>query len=381
MADGPGTLLDQAVPRWDVRERHQRVVAAPVGAVWRAVLDLTVGELSVTHALMRVRTLCRVPPGAHDRRLVDALPPGEVARREPTELLFGLVSRARLAPSTRVIASRTARPAGGASRWLSRSSGRSRCAPGSAASTSARACCCAAPAGWGECSPFWDYDAAECVPWLRGGARGRRRGLAGAACGPRCRSTSPSPRSGRTRPRPTSSARRPAAAPPRSRSPSPARPRPTTSRGSRRCATRSARRPGPGRRQRRLGRRHRRPDGRGCSTGRPAAGVRRAALPHRRGARRRAPAGRRAGRGRRVDPPGRATRCGWPGWRPPTSRCSRSQPLGGVAGLPADRRADRAAGRRVLRAGDVGRHRRRARARGRAARAALRLRPRHRCSC
>ncbi len=92
MADGPGTLLDQAVPRWDVRERHQRVVAAPVDAVWRAVLDLTVGELPVTPALMRVRTLGRVPPGAHDHRLVDALPPGEVARREPTELLFGLVS-------------------------------------------------------------------------------------------------------------------------------------------------------------------------------------------------------------------------------------------------------------------------------------------------
>ncbi|WP_366525323.1 o-succinylbenzoate synthase [Propioniciclava sp.] len=24
------------------------------------------------------------------------------------------------------------------------------------------------PAGWGEFSPFWDYDDAECVPWLRG---------------------------------------------------------------------------------------------------------------------------------------------------------------------------------------------------------------------
>jgi hypothetical protein len=92
MAEVPGTLLDQAVPSWDVRERHHRDIAAPVETVWRAVLDLTVGELPVTHALMRVRTLGRVPPGAHDRRLVDALPPGEVARREPTELLFGLVS-------------------------------------------------------------------------------------------------------------------------------------------------------------------------------------------------------------------------------------------------------------------------------------------------
>ena len=23
------------------------------------------------------------------------------------------------------------------------------------------------PAGWGEFSPFWDYDIAECVPWWR----------------------------------------------------------------------------------------------------------------------------------------------------------------------------------------------------------------------
>ena len=23
------------------------------------------------------------------------------------------------------------------------------------------------PAGWAEFSPFWDYDDAECVPWLR----------------------------------------------------------------------------------------------------------------------------------------------------------------------------------------------------------------------
>ena len=23
------------------------------------------------------------------------------------------------------------------------------------------------PAGWGEFSPFWDYDAAECLPWWR----------------------------------------------------------------------------------------------------------------------------------------------------------------------------------------------------------------------
>lgn len=92
MADGPGRLLDQAMPTWDVTEHHERLVAAPVDAVWRAVLEVTVGELPLTGVLMRVRTLGRVPPPAGDRRLVDALPPGEIARREPAELLFGLVS-------------------------------------------------------------------------------------------------------------------------------------------------------------------------------------------------------------------------------------------------------------------------------------------------
>ena len=43
------------------------------------------------------------------------------------------------------------------------------------------------PAGWGEFSPFWDYDAAECVPWLAAAREaaydraGRRR------CVRRCR--------------------------------------------------------------------------------------------------------------------------------------------------------------------------------------------------
>ena len=84
-------LLDEAMPRWDVHERHQRVVAAPVEDVWRAVLDLTVGELPLTSALMRVRTF-GAPLGTRDRPVVDALPPGEVDRREPTELLYAMVS-------------------------------------------------------------------------------------------------------------------------------------------------------------------------------------------------------------------------------------------------------------------------------------------------
>ena len=85
-------LLDEAMPRWDVHERHQRVVAAPIEVVWRAVLDLTVSELPLTSALMRVRTF-GAPLGTPDRPVVDALPPGEVARREPTELLLAWCRR------------------------------------------------------------------------------------------------------------------------------------------------------------------------------------------------------------------------------------------------------------------------------------------------
>ena len=68
---------------------------------------------------------------------------------------------------------------------------RSRCAPGSAASPCARACCCAATAGWGEWSPFLEYDARgrRAVAALRRGGRGR--GLAGAGPRPGARSTSP----------------------------------------------------------------------------------------------------------------------------------------------------------------------------------------------
>ena len=45
------------------------------------------------------------------------------------------------------------------------------------------------PAGWGEFSPFWDYDVAESRRWWAAARRGRRRGLAGAGARPRCRST------------------------------------------------------------------------------------------------------------------------------------------------------------------------------------------------
>ena len=96
MADGPGTLLDQAMPAWDVVERHRRVVHADVDTVWTALLSTPMRDLRVTRGLMWVRTFGRTSYGAPGRTVVDSLPPGEITRRAPTELLLGLVAPTRL---------------------------------------------------------------------------------------------------------------------------------------------------------------------------------------------------------------------------------------------------------------------------------------------
>ena len=201
-------------------------------------------------------------------------------------------------------------------------------------------------AGWGEFSPFLEYDARVAAPWLRGGPRGRRRGLARAAARRASRSTSRSPPWTRAR-----AADRP-------------------------CEQRLPHRQGQGRRARADPGRRRRPGSRRSATpsaptagsastptalwsvdeavtadpaagpGRRRAGVRRAAGRRRRGPGRRATPGRRADRRRRVDPPGRGP---LPGPRPRGRRRRGAQ--GAAArrgpGLPADRRGHRPARRGV----------------------------------
>ena len=201
----------------------------------------------------------------------------------------------------------------------------------SAASTSARRCCCAAPAGWGEFSPFLEYDDAECAPLAgRGRARrptsaGRRRvrdvgagqrDRAGGRAAAGCRR-----RAGALRRLPTAKVKVAQAG------------QAEADDVARVAAVRDALGrdgPGAGRRQRRLGRRHRGPDGRGCSTGVDLEYVEqpcRTVEELRRGA----PAGRRAGRRRRERSARPRTRCGSPGWRPPTSWCSRCSRSAGCA--------------------------------------------------
>jgi hypothetical protein len=85
-------LLDLALPEWDVRERHQRLVSAPVEAVWAAVHEVTVGELRLTRTLMTIRSLGHYDVGDSDQLMLEMLPPGEVSRREPYDLVCAMVS-------------------------------------------------------------------------------------------------------------------------------------------------------------------------------------------------------------------------------------------------------------------------------------------------
>ena len=214
---------------------------------------------------------------------------------------------------------------------------------------------------------------------LRRGGGGRRLAGPGARPGPRQRHRP----GGRARGGPRDR-RAPVRLPHRQGQGRRARPDPRRRRGPGRGGARRARsrRPDPGRRQRRLGRRRRRSRRSGGSTARPAGwstSSSRAPTVEDLAAVRRAR--RRADRGRRVDPAGRRP---LPGARPRGRRHRGAQGAAARrgAGLPADRRGHRAAGRGVVGARDLGR----ASPPGVALAAALpelplRLRARDRASC
>src|SRR5437899_3744653 len=84
-------LLDQAMPTWQFAEIHGRFIRAPEDRVWSALLGLRVRDVTVTRVLMRARAGRRNVMGDGDAVALDALGPGEVARRENRELLLGLV--------------------------------------------------------------------------------------------------------------------------------------------------------------------------------------------------------------------------------------------------------------------------------------------------
>lgn len=94
-------LLDRVLPRWDFAEQHSRLVRAPAPLVWRALGEVRMSDLPVTRVLMRVRTLGRRSLGTAHRRVLDALPPAEVARDEGRQLLLGLVAPTSLRTDVR----------------------------------------------------------------------------------------------------------------------------------------------------------------------------------------------------------------------------------------------------------------------------------------
>jgi hypothetical protein len=104
MDRSPERLLDAALPRWDITERHARMVLAPPDSVWRALRDVPMRDLPVTRGLMRVRLAGKRSKGGPDRKVLDALPPGELACREPHELLLGLVAPTSLRVDVRSVA-------------------------------------------------------------------------------------------------------------------------------------------------------------------------------------------------------------------------------------------------------------------------------------
>jgi hypothetical protein len=58
--------LGEMVPSPHFRERHERRIAAPPAAVWKAIEELSLGDLPISRTLMRVRSLGR-QPAVHGR--------------------------------------------------------------------------------------------------------------------------------------------------------------------------------------------------------------------------------------------------------------------------------------------------------------------------
>lgn len=87
--DQPASLIDQALPEWQWREHHQRLVHASPAAVWQACLDARLGELRITRPLMMLRGLGGKM--ARDGAILENMPPRPIATQPGHEILLGLV--------------------------------------------------------------------------------------------------------------------------------------------------------------------------------------------------------------------------------------------------------------------------------------------------
>ena len=93
------SLLDEVLPEWDFGEVHRADLAVDPGAAYRALLELEVGDIVLTRALLELRELpARVRGTRPDigGRLVDALEGAGFQRLEDApdeEIVWGIVGR------------------------------------------------------------------------------------------------------------------------------------------------------------------------------------------------------------------------------------------------------------------------------------------------
>lgn len=89
LADQRPALIDTALPEWQWREYHQRLVRADPDAVWQACLSVKMGDLLITRPLMILRGLGRGM--GQDGAILDNMPPRRIAMDPAHEILLGLI--------------------------------------------------------------------------------------------------------------------------------------------------------------------------------------------------------------------------------------------------------------------------------------------------
>ncbi|WP_031465092.1 hypothetical protein [Sciscionella sediminilitoris] len=97
MNPGAGTLIEEALPRYDAVERHSKRVPASPEAAFAALERLRIADLPVTAALLRLRggpANWFVGLGEAGRmRALDAIAPRRIAEHPGRELLLGDIAR------------------------------------------------------------------------------------------------------------------------------------------------------------------------------------------------------------------------------------------------------------------------------------------------
>ena len=82
-------LLDDVIPRWDVRKRRTLTLVAPAERVWAALHDTKLGDIPIARLLFRIRGL----PAAADRGILELEGFDRLAEEPGRELVVGAVGK------------------------------------------------------------------------------------------------------------------------------------------------------------------------------------------------------------------------------------------------------------------------------------------------